>query len=141
MSRPKVLEENMRTTLVALLFTFGLTASGVPGKRADDKADVKKELKTIEGTWIFVSVEAAGKVMPAEQTKGMMLVVEGEKYSVKSGNTVVEAASLTLDPTASPKTFDSKVTEGPNKGTVILGIYEVNGDTWKVCFDPEGKKR
>jgi hypothetical protein len=33
------------------------------------------------------------------------------------------------------------VAEGPNKGTVILGIYEISGDTLKVCFDPEGKKR
>jgi hypothetical protein len=33
------------------------------------------------------------------------------------------------------------VAEGPNKGTVILGIYEISGETLKVCFDPEGKKR
>jgi uncharacterized protein (TIGR03067 family) len=33
------------------------------------------------------------------------------------------------------------VAEGPNKGAVMLGIYEISGDTLKVCFDPEGKKR
>ena len=31
--------------------------------------------------------------------------------------------------------------EGLNKGAVTLGIYEIDGDTLKVCFDPEGKKR
>jgi hypothetical protein len=31
--------------------------------------------------------------------------------------------------------------EGPNKGAVMLGIYEIDGDTLRVCFDPEGKKR
>ena len=33
------------------------------------------------------------------------------------------------------------MTDGPNKGAVILGIYEISGDTLKVYFDPEGKKR
>src|SRR5262245_3126070 len=33
------------------------------------------------------------------------------------------------------------MTEGPSKGTVMLGIYEFDGDTLKVCFDAEGKKR
>ena len=37
--------------------------------------------------------------------------------------------------------MDSKVTDGPNKGSVYLCIYEIDGDTLKVCFDPEGKKR
>jgi uncharacterized protein (TIGR03067 family) len=54
---------------------------------------------------------------------------------------VVEAATQKLDPFRSPKTLDAKVIDGPNKGAVILGIYEINGDTLKVCFDPEGKKR
>jgi hypothetical protein len=33
------------------------------------------------------------------------------------------------------------MTEGPSKGAVMLGIYEFEGDTLKVCFDPTGKKR
>lgn len=54
---------------------------------------------------------------------------------------MVEAATQKLDPSKSPKTLDAKVTDVPNKGAVILGIYEISGDTLKVCFDPEGKKR
>ncbi len=36
---------------------------------------------------------------------------------------------------------DVTMTEGLNKGTVMLGIYEIDGDTLKVCFDSQGKKR
>ncbi len=131
----------MRIALVTLLCTLVLTASGGTGARADDKADVKKELKKFEGTWTFESVESGGKEMPAAEFKGMVVTFEGDKYSVKKGDRVIEAATLKLDPSQSPRTFDSTVTEGPNKGTVILGIYEISGDTLKVCFDPEGKKR
>ena len=54
---------------------------------------------------------------------------------------MIQAATQRLDPSKSPKTLDVTVTEGLNKGVVILGIYEISGDTLKVCFDPEGKKR
>jgi uncharacterized protein (TIGR03067 family) len=57
------------------------------------------------------------------------------------GDMVVEAATQKLDPSKSPKTLDAKVTDGPNKRVVYLSIYEISGDTLKVCFDPEGKKR
>ena len=131
----------MRIALVTLLCTFGLTAAGGTGARADDKADVEKELKKFQGTWTFESVEAGGKKLPADQFKGMTVTFEGDKYSVKMGDEVVEAATQKLDPSKSPKTLDSTVTEGPNKGKVYLGIYEISGDTLKVCFDEEGKKR
>src|SRR5262249_39470738 len=103
--------------------------------------DVEKELKKFQGTWTFESVEAGGKEEPAADFKGITVVFEGDKYAVKKGDEVIQAATLKLDPSKSPKTLDSTVTEGPNKGTVILGIYEISGDTLKVCFDPEGKKR
>ena len=126
---------------MTLLCTLGLTTAGGIGARADDKADAKKELKKFEGAWTFESVEAGGKMMPADPFKGMTVTFEGDKYSVKKGDEVNNAATMKLDPSKLPKTFDSTVTEGPNKGTVILGIYEISEDTLKVCFDPEGKKR
>jgi uncharacterized protein (TIGR03067 family) len=131
----------MRIALATLLCTLGLTASGGPGARADDKADVEKELKMFQGTWTFESVEAGGKKMPADQFKGMTVTFESDKYSVKMGAEVVEAATVKLDPSKSPKTVDSTVTDGPNKGKVYPGIYEISGDTLKVCFDEDGKKR
>jgi len=131
----------MRIALVTLFYTLGLIASGGTGAGADDKADVEKELKKFQGTWTFESVEAGGKKLPADQFKGITVTFEGDKYAVKKGDEVVEAATQKLDPSKSPKTLDAKVTDGPNKGAVILGIYEISGDTLKVCFDPEGKKR
>ena len=131
----------MRIVLVTLLCTLGLSASGGTGARADDKADVEKELKKFQGTWTFESVDAGGKKLPADQFKGITVTFEGDKYAVKKGDEVVEAATQKLDPSKSPKTLDVTVAEGPNKGAIMLGIYEISGDTLKVCFDPEGKKR
>lgn len=131
----------MRIALATLLGTLVLTASGGTGAQADDKADIKKELKKFKGTWTFASVEAGGKAGPAGALKGTTVTFDGDKYTVKSGDKVIQTATQKLDPSKSPKALDATVADGPNKGTVILGIYEFDGDTLKVCFDPEGKKR
>jgi uncharacterized protein (TIGR03067 family) len=131
----------MRIALVTLLCTLVLTASGRTGPRADDKADIEKELKKFQGTWTFESVEAGGKEQPAAEFKRMTLIFEGDKHTVKKGDEVIQVGTQKLDPSKSPKTIDVTMTEGPSKGTVMLGIYEIRGDTLKVCFDPEGKKR
>src|SRR6516164_8701438 len=131
----------MRLALGTLLCVLVLTAPGGTGARADDKADVENELKKFQGTWTFESVEAGGKEIPAAEFKGMTVTFEGDKYTVKKGDEVIQAATQKLDPSRSPKTLDATVTEGPNKGAVILAIYEISGDKLKVCFDEEGKKR
>ena len=131
----------MRIALVALLCTLVLTASGGTGAWAGDRAGVEKELKKFQGTWTFESVETGGKEVPAAEFKGITVTFEGDKYAVKKGDEVIQAATLKLDPSKSPKALDVTVAEGPNKGAVMLGIYEISPDTLKVCFDPEGKKR
>jgi uncharacterized protein (TIGR03067 family) len=131
----------MRIALGVLLCTLGLTATGGSGARADDKADVEKELEKFRGAWTFESVEAGGKEVSAAEFKGVTVTFAGDKYTVKKGDEVIQAATLKLDPAKSPKAFDVTVAEGPNKGAVMPGIYEISGDTLKVCFDPEGKER
>src|SRR5437879_4175702 len=131
----------MRIALVTLLCTLVLTASGGFGARAEGKADVENELKKFQGTWTFESVEAGGKELPAGELKALILTFEGDKHTVKKGDEVIQVGTQKLDPSKSPKTIDVTMAEGPNKGAVMLGIYEIDGDTLKVCFDPQGKRR
>src|SRR5262245_54561172 len=106
----------MRIALVTLLCALVLTAAGGTGARAGDKADVEKELKKFQGTWTVESVEAGGKELPIDLFKGMTVTFEGEKYTVKIGDKVIQTATQKLDPSRSPKTLDGTVAEGPNKG-------------------------
>jgi uncharacterized protein (TIGR03067 family) len=126
---------------MTLLAALVLTATGGSESRADDKAEVEKELKKFQGTWTVESVKAGEMEIPIDNFKGMTVTFAGDRYTVKVGDMVIQKASQKLDPSKSPKALDGTVSEGPHKGTVILGIYEISGDTLKVCFDPEGKKR
>jgi uncharacterized protein (TIGR03067 family) len=131
----------MRNFLVTLCCAIGLAASGGPGAAADDKADLEKEVKKFQGAWTFESSEAGGQQLPAGELKELVITFAGDKHTIKKGDQVVQVGVQKLDPSKSPKAIDVNMTEGPNKGKVLLGIYEISGDTLKVCFDPEGKKR
>ncbi len=131
----------MRIAIVTLLGALAVTAAGGAGARADDKADVEKELRRFQGTWTFESSEAGGQQLPAGGLKELVLTFEGNKHTVRKGDEVVQVGTQEIDPSKSPKAIDVTLTEGPNKGAVMLGIYEIDGDTLKVCFDPRGKKR
>jgi uncharacterized protein (TIGR03067 family) len=131
----------MRISPVALFCAVGFAASGGSGTLADDKADLEKEVRKFQGTWTFESSEMGGKELPAGELARLVLTFEGDKHTVKKGNEVIQVGTQKLDPSKSPKAIDVTLTEGVKKGEVMLGIYEINGDTLKVCFDAEGKKR
>lgn len=128
----------MRPVLVTLLCFCGLAFSNLG---ADDKAEIEKETKKFQGNWTIESSEAGGQKIPAEQLKEFLVIYEGDKHTLKFGDKVFQTGTHKLDPSKSPKAIDMTMTDGPSKGTVMLGIYEIDGDTMKVCFDPQGKKR
>ena len=103
-------------------------------------ADDAKDLAAMQGTWLPESAELSGKRFPDPIRKSIKLVMKDDKYSVTVGKTLDEG-TVKLDSAAMPKKMEIKGSEGPNKGKTILAIYEVGGETLKVCFDPEGKTR
>ena len=131
----------MRISLVAWFCAAGFAATAGSGTRADDTADREKEVRKFQGTWTFESSEAGGQKLPADALKGLVLTFEGDKHTVRKGDEVIQVGIQKLDPSQLPKAIDVTMTEGPSKGAVMLGIYEFDGDTLKVCFDAGGKKR
>ena len=133
----------MRISSILLFCAVGFAASGGPGTVAvaDDKAELESEARKFQGTWSFESSVAGGEELPADQLRMLVLIFEGDKHTVKNGDEVIQVGTQKLDPSKSPKTIDVTMLEGPSKGTVMLGIFEFNGNTLKVCFDPQGKKR
>lgn len=98
-------------------------------------------LKKIQGTWRFVSQEMDGKAMPKDEVAKLTVTFAGDKWTVRDGDKVLQAGTHKFDPSKKPGQVDAKITEGEGKGGAMLGIYELKGDTIKVCFDVAGKER
>jgi uncharacterized protein (TIGR03067 family) len=120
---------------------FGFAISGGSGVLADDKAAVEEETKQFQGHWTLESSVTGGQDIPRDQLHGFVLIYEGDKHTLTYGDKVIQVGTQKIDPSKSPKAIDVTITGGPSKGKVMLGIYEIDGATLKVCFDPEGKER
>jgi uncharacterized protein (TIGR03067 family) len=124
------------------LFGVLLLAGAALAVGADDKKDdaAKAELKKFQGTWLLVSGEENGEKISADAAKMMKAIVKDDKVSIYMGDKVVGEATFTIDPSKKPKEIDSVSTMGPDKGKKSLGIYEFDGDTFKICIT-DGKER
>ncbi len=106
----------------------------------DAEEEIKKELKRFEGTWKWISLESEKMKLSEEALEHPRLKIMGDKFTVTEQATTF-GGTFKVDPSKKPKTMDVTFTEGPEKGKTFTGIYELEGDTYKVCIDPEGKSR
>ncbi|WP_020470426.1 TIGR03067 domain-containing protein [Zavarzinella formosa] len=125
----------MKLLLTALTTLMVFAANS--GRAAEPK---KEDAQLIEGAWLMTTAELAGQKLPEEIIKNFKLILADGKYTLKS-NSPEDRGSITLFPAKTPKAIDVKGTEGPNKGKMFLAIYEMSGDSLKICYDLEGKAR
>jgi len=134
----------MRMFGVAVLATVSLFAA-VRSQAADGEAKeeaVAKDLQAFEGTWRLSSKEEDGKRFGEEEIKDVIGTIDGSgKVSVRRGDKVINEGTVKLDPTKKPKAIDITFTAGERKGQMVLGIYEIEGDTFRVCVARPGDER
>jgi uncharacterized protein (TIGR03067 family) len=107
---------------------------------AGAQGDPRKELAKLEGLWFAASATQDGKELPKEEVKKIALVVKGGSYTFTSGASIVKG-KYKLDPSTRPKSIDAIRTSGDKKGMTLKGIYELEGDTFKVCLADPDKDR
>jgi uncharacterized protein (TIGR03067 family) len=120
-----------RSPFVAALFLCVVTF--IHATRADD-------LKAMEGKWKVETAEVGGKVIDIEGLRNLVVTITGDHYELMTADGP-DAGTLKLDETAKPKTMDATDTEGSDVGKVIKAIYEITGDTMRVCYAIEGGER
>ncbi len=60
------------------------------------------------------------------------------KYTLRPGGNK-DKGTLKIDPAAKPKRITITGTDGPTKGKTMQAIYEIDGDTFKVCYALDGE--
>src|SRR5436190_19676029 len=123
------------------VFLIGLTTAIVSSAWGEENEAVKKDLALLQGEWSMVSGSADGQPMPDQMRQQMKRVCKGDETTTTMGGQTFIKAKFTLDPSKKPKTIDYQMTDGFTKGKKQLGIYGVEGDTFKSCFAKPGAER
>jgi uncharacterized protein (TIGR03067 family) len=99
--------------------------------RSDDAT--KEELARLEGTWTVVKAEVRGMSLLEKDKPAPKLVIKGGKVTsdARRGPDGGLELSKALDPTRKPKTVTLTL-EGRIQ---FYGIYELDGDEFRVCGD------
>src|SRR5712692_8409755 len=107
----------------------------------NDEANMEQE--KMQGTWAAVSyVENGQEVEPKKAW--IRWVFKGDKvtfpYAVDEASV---SGTFKLDPSKKPKAIDMTFSPAPGekKDRTMQGIYEMEGDTLKICCGPHGVKR
>lgn len=98
---------------------------------------MKGDLKRLQGTWRIVSLEMDGQTMGGG---GAEITVDGTRFTTNAMGAEY-SGTLVLEVGHSPRRFDLQFEEGPENGNTSLGIYELDGDSWKICLTLRGGTR
>jgi uncharacterized protein (TIGR03067 family) len=99
-----------------------------------------EELEKLQGTWKIVALEVEGREMAPAMFAGASIAIEADNFSTTSmGATFV--GKVACEWTEKFSTIDITFTAGPHAGQKSLGIYELAGDTWKLCLGFAGYDR
>jgi uncharacterized protein (TIGR03067 family) len=125
--------------LVVTAFCIAAPCALLGADDAGKQEAIRKELKRLEGTWLLVSAERNGQEAPKEALTDSRLVMQGDKFTIHQAGGTFEG-TIGLDPTRKPKAYDARATRDGRKVST-LGIYEIDDDTLRICYTPEGGQR
>jgi uncharacterized protein (TIGR03067 family) len=132
----------MTATCFFILTTGALIAADGAGKGEPSKGDLDK----LRGTWLTVSLVNDGKTLvdekaPPKNGPSTKLVYHGNTWMINVGDKTVASGSFKIDATKMPREIDIMDESGMKNDKTKLGIYELDGGTYKYCLAPAGKPR
>jgi RNA polymerase sigma-70 factor (ECF subfamily) len=114
-------------------------------KKDGAKADAKKELDALQGTWNIDEMGWGGDKLPKDLITGYKFVFAGNKLTWNAAVGMTKRAGqinasdgvfpcdFKIDPGQEPKQIDITLHRN-NRDATLLGIYEIKGDTLKVYY-------
>ncbi len=96
-----------------------------------------EELEKLQGEWTIAHLEIDGLAPAPHVFAGAKMVIDGDRFESLGMGAVYEG-TIDVNPTTAPKSLRLKFTAGPEKGNTNSGIYELEGDRWRICLNMKG---
>jgi uncharacterized protein (TIGR03067 family) len=98
---------------------------------------IKKDRTALQGTWKVTASEQFGEKVPPEDIADLFLIFKGDAIHIKEGGKTEEKFGFLLDPSKKPKEIDLTIKFGPKRGQVDRAVYEISGDTARICIQTD----
>jgi len=116
-----------RSTLAVLAVLVALAARAT----ADQSQD---EMRKFQGSWDLVVEEVDGERMPEPLIRDVVLVVEGDRWTLRTDQEIRNRAVVRLNPAATPPQVDLAYSAGAPPHAKGVGIYAIAADRLKICL-------
>ena len=129
-------------TLQALSVLVALLTTAVSASRGADDDALKAGLKALEGKWEVTACQKDGEDQGDVVKTGIKLEFKDANLEITATdpNFTPQKRFIKLDVTTTPKLMDvAEKAEELKDGTKLLeGLYSVEGETFKFCFQMDG---
>jgi uncharacterized protein (TIGR03067 family) len=105
-------------------------------------ADAQADMKQLKGTWQLKSEVKDGEARGEDYVKTIRISFDAKGgWTVTKEDGVIFKGTSQLDPSKKPKQLDMTLTvPEENKGLQVQGIYEVKGNTFRICWTINGDR-
>ncbi len=98
------------------------------------------DVERLQGRWNVVALEIDGNKLPEGIFGGARIMIDGNRFTTIAMGATYEG-TFSVDSSKTPRTVDLNFSSGPEKGNTSRGIYELEGDTWKLCLTISNTER
>ena len=128
----------MKTRLL-MIAALGLFLAACNRQASTPAAPPKTDLDRLQGTWYLDAAMQDGNVLPKDKARETSIVFKGNTFRFPglAEYATSKEGTIKLDENKTPKEMDAISTEKE----VMLGIYALEENGYKVCFAPAGKPR
>jgi uncharacterized protein (TIGR03067 family) len=129
---------NMKARLL-MITGLGLLLAACGHQAPAPASAPKTDLDRLQGTWNLTSAMQDGKPLAEDKVKQTTIVFKGDtfRFPGSAEYATSKEGTIKLDESKTPKEMDAISTEKE----VMLGIYRLEENGYKVCFAPAGKPR
>jgi uncharacterized protein (TIGR03067 family) len=126
-------------TMAALGLLLAACNRQAPETAQTQTPEPKTDLDRLQGTWYLDSAMKDGNVLPKDKAIQTSIVFTGNtfRFPGSAEYATSKEGTIKLDETKTPKEMDAISTDKE----VMLGIYAIDANGYKVCFAPPGKPR
>ena len=92
----------------------------------------------LRGVWQATAVTVSGQEIPRAEIGLLQLTLTRTRFTTSRGEETLFDSSYTADPTTSPMQIEMVGSGGDFEGQAALGIYDLEGETLRICYAMPG---